>query len=397
MIRRRMTVKRVDPWSVLKLGLVVNIAGAAILVITGMVVWSVIRRLQLIERVCEQAQSLLGFESCTINGVDIMRSGLLLAGLLVVVATGVMVFLAFLYNLIADLTGGIEVSMLDHTAGRSRTASGGVEVAPELRRDTTGTSRRRAPESTGTPVMTSSTSDQTISSAAARPNTQVPLAQDTATEAASTSRPGMLDRVAATGAVVRGAADRTGAALSEAGRRATSALADATEGEAESRARRTEAAQTSLDDLATDPMSDTGELPVPDRPRSDWPGHDPQRRASGSGNGRSPSAGPSAAGGGGSAGGSPTPSARATSEDGQGSDPSPGRADRPDDGARSPQEAAAARVRARTSSGSTSSSESDPDLPRRDSDGRFVSLRNRDEQADDLFGQHPGRGDRDDD
>ncbi len=53
MIRRRMTVKRVDPWSVLKLGLVVNIAAAAILVVTGVVVWSVVRRLQLVERVCE--------------------------------------------------------------------------------------------------------------------------------------------------------------------------------------------------------------------------------------------------------------------------------------------------------------------------------------------------------
>lgn len=402
MIRRRMTVKRVDPWSVLKLGLAINIAGAAILVVTGVVVWSVVRRLQLVERICEPATNLLGLESCTVDGVELMRTGLLLAGLLVVVATGVMVFSAFLYNLIADLTGGIEVSMLDHS-GQTRTSSGGVEVSPELTTGAMAPARTGGTGRTGrpaeTPVHTGSTGpllapvgDQTIVSAAARPNTAVPLLvkdgdqPPVVTSTPEDERPGMLERAAAAGAVVKGAADRTGAVLTEAGRRATTALTEATEREAAARAQRTEAASQSLDDLEAAPTprargparttdvatsgSDsrrgvaTREVEV----ESAWPGRDPddearrsredaaardRRRRSGSGGSGSVGAGSDGSG-----------------PDSLGSDGS---------GAPSPQEAAAARVRAQSSSDPT---------PPRDADGRFVSP---DASPDDLFGSHPQR------
>ncbi len=458
MIRRRMTVKRVDPWSVLKLGLVINIAGAAILVITGMVVWSVVRRLQLVERICEPATNLLGLESCTVNGVELMRTSLLLAGLLVVVATGVMVFSAFLYNLIADLTGGIEVSMLDH-AGQMRTASGGVEVAPELR--TTGsvaTSRTGRTTGTGrpvgTPVQTGATGpvmvpvdNPTIASAAARPNTAVPLlVEDDEPPSALPAvpevvRPGVLDRAAAAGAMVKGAADRTGAALSEAGRRATTALTEVTEREAADRAQRTEAARQSLDDLQATPdrtpgnggPADAARVPgssgrsrhpgSEDQGASSWPSReaagdprraadaseprDPRRmsRADGSGSDRpasdrpgsdrtrSGTVAPDRAGSersgsdrsGSDRSGSDRSRAGSEGSDGAGADRSgrssagPGGSDAP-----SPQEAAAARVRAQSSSESSA--------PPRDSDGRFVSA---EATPDDLFGSHPKRSEDD--
>lgn len=402
MIRRRMTVKRVDPWSVLKLGLVINIAGAAILVFTGMVVWSVVRRLQLVDRICEPATNLLGLESCTVNGVALMRTGLLLAGLLVVVTTGVMVFSAFLYNLIADLTGGIEVSMLDH-AGQVRSASGGVEVSPELRTTgavaAAGTGRTtRAgpppdrPARTGTtgPVM-APTGDPTLSSAAARPNTVVPLLLDDEPPPASASpadRPGMMERAAVAGAMVRGAADRTGAVLSEAGRRATTALTEATEGEAAARAQRAEASRQSLGDLEASPPRPGGgdgrptgwpASPGPDGRDSgatreeggdaSWPG----RRADiGTRRDRDPVEAHDPV-----ESRDPAESRDARrSADGDGSGPD-------DAGAPSPQEAAAARVRAQANSGET---------PPRDADGRFVSPDpGADPSAEDLFGSHPKR------
>ncbi len=426
MIRRRMTVKRVDPWSVLKLGLVVNIAGAAILVITGMVVWSVIRRLQLIERVCEQAQSLLGFETCTISGVDIMRSGLLLAGLLVVVATGVMVFLAFLYNLIADLTGGIEVSMLDHSGQRGpSTATGGVQLSPELQ-SSTGSSRPAVPARPG-PVMAASTRDQTMSSAAARPPAETPRddpARPTPTPVAE--RPGMFERAAAAGAAVKQVADRTGSALSEAGRRATTTLADVTQDEATTRARRSEASRRSLDELASDPLDDTGELPAGERPRrpgdeAAGPRRDDARSGDGrfgqaSGNGRPSQAASSSrqegrrreSSGGTrpeSDGSSPSSPSRATSGGGRAPAPdrrtsasatgsgSRGRPPSSDDGDRSPQEAAAARVREQSRRAGQASEASGEKLPPRDADGRFVSREEPRGPQDDLFGDHPLQGD----
>lgn len=132
MIRRRLVVKRVDPWSVLKLGMFLNITGGVILLLTGTIVWSVIRRLQMIERSCTQVQNIFGLEECAVEGATVFRMGFTMVALWVVVMTAVLVFTAFLYNLIADLTGGIEMSAVDHTPGAAQ-AGGGVEVAPQLR------------------------------------------------------------------------------------------------------------------------------------------------------------------------------------------------------------------------------------------------------------------------
>ncbi|MBY5161300.1 DUF3566 domain-containing protein [Salsipaludibacter albus] len=401
MIRRRMTVKRVDPWSVLKLGLVVNIAGAAILVVTGVVVWSVVRRLMLVERVCEQAQGLLGFESCAVDGVQIMRTGLMLAGLSVVVATGVMVFLAFLYNLIADLTGGIEVSMLDHS-GQVRSA-GGVEVSPELRTDH-GRGRQqtgppRAAANTGAPAVDP---HPTMASATARPQTEVPLVDARPqpprgpVEAAPRSAPatppeprgpGIFERATAVagaaGAAVKGAAERSGAAVKEtgtklgdAGRRATTTLADVTEPEAAERAERAKAHRESLDQLT---------MPRDERSSGRGGGSSDGRSGSsdgrsGSGDGRSGSDGalpPRADDGRFVSSSESSGTSRATSSrsDG-GSQGSSSRGGRRQE--MSPQEAAAERQRARARA----------DASRRGSSGSRSSD-DVDDEPELMFGNHP--------
>jgi hypothetical protein len=230
MIRRRMTVKRIDPWSVLKLGLVINIATAAILVLTGVIVWSVIRRLQIIERICEQGQNILGFESCVVEGSTILRNGFMMAGLGVVVFTGVMVFLAFLYNLIADLTGGIQVTMLDQSGDlqSARSATGGVQVAPELQ--TTGRGRP--------PVRTRS------SAAEAEPELRQEGATKERVVAASRKAAEVSERATER---IKDAAQKASTAIGEAGRKASESLANATATEATNRANQAEADTQSLD------------------------------------------------------------------------------------------------------------------------------------------------------
>lgn len=241
MIRRRMTVKRIDPWSVLKLGLVINIATAAILMLTGVVVWSVIRRLEIIERVCEQGQNILGFESCVVEGATILRNGFLMAGLGVVVFTGVMVFMAFLYNLIADLTGGIQVTMLDQSGDlqSARSATGGVQVAPELQ--TTGRGR---------PPVTAR------SSPAGDPEPELRK------EGATKERVVQASRKAAEASEraaerLKGAAQKASTAIGDAGRRASESLASATQTEAVNRAQQAQAETQSLDSVGA-PRPSTG-------------------------------------------------------------------------------------------------------------------------------------------
>lgn len=209
MIRRRLTVKRVDPWSVLKLGLFLNIAGGAIMLLTGVILWSVIRRLQMIERTCEQVQNIFGLQECAIPGTTVLRGGLTMVALWVVVMTAIAVFASFLYNLIADLTGGVEMTALDHTPGAAR-VGGGVEVAPQL--------QATSPRMVG-----------------AHEGTEAAVPADA------------VDRRARDPSKLRQAVHAAATKVTEASKQATSALSEAIQPEAESRARESEARTQSME------------------------------------------------------------------------------------------------------------------------------------------------------
>jgi hypothetical protein len=115
-VRRRLTLKRVDPWSVLKFGLVANVVLLAVFLLVAAVVWFIIERLALVEQACAIATD-VGFTQCGVNFGSLFRALILLGLLWVVVQTAVLVFLSFLHNLIADLTGGLTVTMYDSTPG----------------------------------------------------------------------------------------------------------------------------------------------------------------------------------------------------------------------------------------------------------------------------------------
>jgi hypothetical protein len=116
--RRRLTIKRLDPWSVLKFGAVANLALLAIFLLVMGVVWFIIERLELVDQACGIATD-IGFTSCGINAGNLFQALVLLGLLWAVVQTAVFVFLAFLHNLIADLTGGLVIGIVDDTPVRT--------------------------------------------------------------------------------------------------------------------------------------------------------------------------------------------------------------------------------------------------------------------------------------
>ena len=116
MVRRRLTIKRIDPWSVLKFGAVANVALFAMFLLAMGVVWFIVDRLELVEQICGIATD-VGFTACGVNGGNLFRAIVLLGLLWVVIQTAVLVFFAFLHNLIADLTGGLVVGVADDTVG----------------------------------------------------------------------------------------------------------------------------------------------------------------------------------------------------------------------------------------------------------------------------------------
>lgn len=174
MNRRRLTLKRIDPWSVLKFGIVANVALLVIGLIGFGIIWLVITQLDLIDKVCSSVGDLvLGLEDCGINGGALFGRLVLLGLLGVVVQTGIMVFLAFLYNLIADLTGGLTFGFLDEsgdlqvggarsvrtsdTSGSMKTASASGSSSSSSRGATSAGSSGRGASASGGPGSSSPT------------------------------------------------------------------------------------------------------------------------------------------------------------------------------------------------------------------------------------------------
>jgi hypothetical protein len=162
-VRRRLTIKRLDPWSVLKFGFVANVVLLVMFLLAALVVWFIIDRLAIVDQICAIALD-VGFTECGVNFSNLFRALLLLGLLWVVVQTAVLVFLSFLHNLLADLTGGLTITVNDHTplgaareepAGRPATVMGTAATGPAAPASASRTGRppvpplRRDPGATG--------------------------------------------------------------------------------------------------------------------------------------------------------------------------------------------------------------------------------------------------------
>lgn len=182
MNRRRLTLKRIDPWSVLKFGIVANLALLVIGLIGFGIIWLVITQLDLIDKVCSSVGDLvLGLEDCGINGGALFGRLLLLGLLGVVVQTGIMVFMAFLYNLIADLTGGLSFGFLDESGDLQAGGARSVRTSDTSgRMSTASSSSSRGSSGSPSPTVSagwSSRPDSTMG-ATSSPGSQEPSTSD---------------------------------------------------------------------------------------------------------------------------------------------------------------------------------------------------------------------------
>lgn len=144
MARRRLTLRRIDPWSVLKFGFVTNLSLLLIFLLGFGVLWVAVRQLGLIEQACELALR-VGFVECGINGGNLFRALLLLGLLGSVAMTGILVFLAFLHNLIADLVGGLSFTLTEDAPLGRGAVTGSAGRFPAATPGRPGTTRTGSP------------------------------------------------------------------------------------------------------------------------------------------------------------------------------------------------------------------------------------------------------------
>jgi hypothetical protein len=128
--RRTMTLRRIDPWSVLKFGFVLNLCFFVVFLLGFAILWFIIGQLGIIEQACQLAED-VGFEDCGVDTGALFRVVMLIGGLAAVIMTGLAVFGAFLHNLLADLVGGIQITLTDESSPRAS-----VMRAPADRRPT---------------------------------------------------------------------------------------------------------------------------------------------------------------------------------------------------------------------------------------------------------------------
>jgi hypothetical protein len=115
--RVRRVVRKVDPWTVLKVSLVFNAMMSLVFVLGTVIFWAIFVNAGIPERINELAL-LIGLENgINLDGQVYFRIVVLLSVIGTIMLTGFYTLGAVIYNLISDLVGGVEFIVLEETTG----------------------------------------------------------------------------------------------------------------------------------------------------------------------------------------------------------------------------------------------------------------------------------------
>ena len=116
--RVRLAISRLDPWSVMKLSLLLAFALGIILVVATAVVWLTLDGLHVFASVNDLVKQIVGPESA-VNVTDVISFRKVISGATLVAVIDVFLLTAmatigaFLYNIVAALVGGVHLTMTD--------------------------------------------------------------------------------------------------------------------------------------------------------------------------------------------------------------------------------------------------------------------------------------------
>jgi len=118
----RRIIRHIEPWSVFKISLIFYICMWIIMVLAGVLLWSVAVSSGVIESAESFIATLVGSEEgdFLIEGEQIFTSYALGALVLAIAGMAFNVLLCVLFNLISDLTGGIRMTVIEEESARFR-------------------------------------------------------------------------------------------------------------------------------------------------------------------------------------------------------------------------------------------------------------------------------------
>ncbi len=116
----RRLVRHVEPWSVLKVALIFYFCLWVILLIAGVMLWSLAVSSGTVDNIETFITELFALESFTFNADQIFRASAIGGLVLVVAGAGFTVLMAVLFNLISDITGGVRFTVVEEETARPR-------------------------------------------------------------------------------------------------------------------------------------------------------------------------------------------------------------------------------------------------------------------------------------
>jgi hypothetical protein len=129
--RVRRVVRKIDTWSVLKVSALFFLTFTLVVVLAGVLLWIAGSVLGAIDSV-ESFMQAIGFEDFEFVASQLLR-GFVAAGLVIVVlGTGFSVLMSVVYNLISDVVGGIQLTVLEEDT-RPRAAAPTITETPPAR------------------------------------------------------------------------------------------------------------------------------------------------------------------------------------------------------------------------------------------------------------------------
>ena len=114
----RRLVRHVDPWSMLKLSLLVSLCMWLMVMIAAVILWTVARNAGTIASVENFVNSSLSLQDWSLDGEFILRQFGLVTLLLSLGLAAALVIATLVFNLISDIIGGVWISVIEEESAR---------------------------------------------------------------------------------------------------------------------------------------------------------------------------------------------------------------------------------------------------------------------------------------
>jgi hypothetical protein len=111
---RRVTrvLRHIDPWSTFKVALVFSAVGYVVVLTAGVLLWRVADSTGTLDNV-ERWFTQFGWETFELDGSEVFQNAWIIGLFGVVAATGGLVLMATLFNLVSDIVGGVRLTVLE--------------------------------------------------------------------------------------------------------------------------------------------------------------------------------------------------------------------------------------------------------------------------------------------